>query len=178
MQGAFVPSRSGPRSAPLTFSILRRAPFRHRSTPSPLTFSHRSTIRVGRPQRVPPFRNQSELLTTVVVSKRAQKVSPQNAAKLLLLRGKISGWRGLNPLESASHFEVRRVQIPSGTPNLINALHGNPICIAIHRKYTLFRPDHTYNFALRRPLVGPESLGVGSPIFAFFCCRTHRSTSP
>src|ERR1035437_547032 len=56
---------------------------------------------------------------------------------------------------------VTRVQIPSGTPILINALHGNPICIAIHRKYTLFRPDHTYNFALRGPLVGPESLSVG-----------------
>ncbi len=48
-----------------------------------------------------------------------------------------------------------------GTPNLINALHGNPIGIAIHRKYTLFRPDHAYNFALRGPLVGAESLGVG-----------------
>jgi hypothetical protein len=25
----------------------------------------------------------------------------------------------------------------------------------------MFRPDHTYNRALRGPLVGPESLGVG-----------------
>ena len=25
----------------------------------------------------------------------------------------------------------------------------------------LFRPDHSYNFALRGPLVGPGSLGVG-----------------
>jgi hypothetical protein len=42
---------------------------------------------------------------------------PQNAAKLSLLRAQTSGGRGLSALESAGHFEVRRVQIPSGTPS-------------------------------------------------------------
>jgi hypothetical protein len=46
---------------------------------------------------------------------------------------------------------------PVGTPNLINELHGKLIRIAIHRKYTLFGPDHSYNFALRGPLVGPRA---------------------
>jgi len=36
-----------------------------------------------------------------------------------------------------SFTAVTRVQIPSGTPNLINDLHGKPICVARHRKYTL-----------------------------------------
>ena len=44
------------------------------------------------------------------------------------------GNTGSNPVEDA---------------NLISALHGNPIRIAIHRKYALFRPDHAHNFALR-----------------------------
>jgi len=73
-----------------------------------------------------------------------------------------------NPVERGSALrEV--IQIPSWLvqtcptwdANLINVLHGNPIGVAIHRKYTLFRSDHPCNFALGGPLVGPESLGVG-----------------
>ena len=49
---------------------------------------------------------------------------PRNAAKLDLYTVQIRGWRGLTRLESAGHFEVRRVQIPSGTPNLFKSLRG------------------------------------------------------
>jgi hypothetical protein len=53
----------------------------------------------------------TEPFTESFAAKRRK--TPQNYS---FLRGKIGSWRGLSPLESAGHFEVRRVQIPSGTP--------------------------------------------------------------
>jgi hypothetical protein len=60
-----------------------------------------------------------------------------------------------------SFTAVTWVPIPSGTPNLFNRLRRKRAFVAIHRKYTVFRPNHAYDFALRSSLLRAERLGVG-----------------
>src|ERR1700691_2497915 len=48
--------------------------------------------------------------------KKVRRKTPQNAAKLSLLRTSSGGWRRLSTLESAGHFVVARVRVPSSPP--------------------------------------------------------------